>query len=316
VAEHRRRRPASAAPESHYAVTFTDTSHRPTAIGDPSPHAWPRRPAWLCVPAAEPDPRLAPVDADIGASRCVVFFADHGGAVRPLATASMRPRQACDIASEVLSDSGIGPRAGLSAGFEVLELGRHPGSPRITGSMLLPLGPGTADSRTGPAMTRHQLDLALSAGRHAAERARLGGAELLIAGARGAGSGHTTRLLGSLLSAHAGKLAGDAADTTAPPIGARSASVPTCRDAGIDDPYELLRRLGGFEHAALAGTALAAAQIGLPALPADAAARIAFALAAWLNPDSARWHRGDPRQNPRRPSSGSRFDGRIPCRLC
>jgi nicotinate-nucleotide--dimethylbenzimidazole phosphoribosyltransferase len=254
------------------------------------------------VPAAEPITCGAEPDTRTGACRCVVFIADHGSVATGCAGASRLPHRASDLAAEVLRSAGMAPDAARSAPFEVIELGRYRDTPPRGGSLLLPLGPGTADLRTGPAITRHQVDLALSAGRHAVERARLGGAERLIAAGRGIGTEQATGLLGRLLPMDANCIEDAAADPIAAPVPASYAVAAARHAALVDDPYELLRHIGGFEHAALTGLALAAAQLGLPALPADATARIGFVLAAKLNPDSARWHQlaraGNPRAHP------------------
>jgi len=176
------------------------------------------------------------------------------------------------------------------------------------------LAPGTADSRLKAAMNRHQLDVALSAGRHAIERARLAGFGLIWAQGAGAGAIMTNAVWERWLHGFEGglDLASDRAletgsDTRAGTCAPTStASATPCPDQGngdaaaaglilhrhaeaLRDPYEALRCLGGFEHAALVGSALAAAQLGVRWLALGTSARIALRLAMELNPSVAGW---------------------------
>jgi hypothetical protein len=112
-------------------------------------------------------------------------------------------------------------------------------------------GPGPLPSH---AADKHALDLALSAGRHAVERARLAGARRLVANAT-------------------------AAARQAPPT--RLATSPVCVYRGL--------ALLGPEIAVLAGICLSAAQIGLPVAPVGIAARVAARLAAGMNPSVRMW---------------------------
>jgi nicotinate-nucleotide--dimethylbenzimidazole phosphoribosyltransferase len=58
---------------------------------------------------------------------------------------------------------------------------------------------------------------------------------------------------------------------------------------GLADPLEAMRRLGGFEVAAIAGTYVACAQLGLPALVDGFIAGVAALCAARLSPAVADW---------------------------
>ncbi|HEY9148064.1 MAG TPA: nicotinate-nucleotide--dimethylbenzimidazole phosphoribosyltransferase, partial [Gammaproteobacteria bacterium] len=59
--------------------------------------------------------------------------------------------------------------------------------------------------------------------------------------------------------------------------------------AALGEPLELLRRLGGFEIAALCGAAIAAAQRGLPLLVDGYISSVAALLALRINPEIAPW---------------------------
>lgn len=143
-------------------------------------------------------------------------------------------------------------------------------------------------------MDTHQVDVALGAGRQAAERARLAGARLLVLAGAGAGMALATLVLarGLGLERSKGLAPGhgigrpgwiDAATAAAVEV----ALTRHARHAG--DVYEVLRRLGGLPHAALAGAAVAAAQMGLPVMASDATARLALTVAGRLNPLAAAW---------------------------
>lgn len=112
-------------------------------------------------------------------------------------------------------------------------------------------------------MDKHPLDLALSAGRHAAERAKLAGIGHLL--------GWAPRL--------------DArASSASPDPGRRVLSDDLCVD-----PYEHLRCAGHPEMAALVGLAIAGAQMGLSVHLPDPVGQVAARTALRLNPGIVAW---------------------------
>jgi nicotinate-nucleotide--dimethylbenzimidazole phosphoribosyltransferase len=162
-----------------------------------------------------------------------------------------------------------------------LDLGRHDAARVDPQAQRFDLGPGTRDSRLGPAMDAHQLDRALSAGRQAIERAKLEGVALILAhGEAGAGAQSTNRAWRHLLDG--GVVEHPDADAAL----IRERHAETLERA---DPYQALRCLGGFEHAALVGSALAAAQLGLAWRAVGTSAWIASLLALRLNPSARAW---------------------------
>jgi hypothetical protein len=235
----------------------------------------------------------------------------------------------------------------------LLDLGRHSGARIDPAAQRFDLGLGTFDSRLGAAMNPHQLDLALSAGRHAVERAKLDGVDLIQAQGAGAGAVITNQVWRQLLrrwsescitegsgsrlpckaelSEHRARSAGHteagdrrrncalasvadgnrrmlacgpslgccgygrrlhdqsalvvaAVEDPSGPRAVESEHILRRHAAELSEPYEALRRLGGFEHAALVGSALAAAQLGLRWLAAGESAEIAGLLALRINP--------------------------------
>ncbi|OGI43951.1 MAG: nicotinate-nucleotide--dimethylbenzimidazole phosphoribosyltransferase [Candidatus Muproteobacteria bacterium RBG_16_65_31] len=158
----------------------------------------------------------------------------------------------------------------LGATLEVLNLGTVVDPGPLDGVLRLNLGPGTANFAKEPAMTAEQLARALHAGRQTAERAQHGGAQLFIGGEMGIGNTTAAAAVAcALLDAPAESLAGPGTGLDAHGV-ARKAKV--IRDALVlhrahaGDPMEILRRLGGFEIAALAGSYLACAKMGVPVL--------------------------------------------------
>ena len=167
-------------------------------------------------------------------------------------------RAGLDAASPTrLGPALIEPDTGTAtAHIEILDMRGTGLSTAIVGRIRMPLGPTVRDRRGCPAMSVHQVDVALSAGRQAVERARLQQTALLVA--QTVGSDCRTLTLGQQLARH-------------------------------PSPYQTLRHHGGLEHAALTGAALAAAQLGLPLILAGPAARIAAGLAIAINAPAADW---------------------------
>lgn len=107
-------------------------------------------------------------------------------------------------------------------------------------------------------LDRHRLDVALSCGRHAAERGKLAGCQTLIC-------------------------LGVATSSESVPGGAHDSA------ATVQTAYDRLRRLGCFEIAALTGALIAGAQMGVQAYPSGSQARFAAVMALALNPGVRDW---------------------------
>jgi nicotinate-nucleotide--dimethylbenzimidazole phosphoribosyltransferase len=127
-----------------------------------------------------------------------------------------------------------------------------PGTPGQSGGIF-------DDPRDSATMDKHRLDVALSLGRHAAERAKLAGCDLLIVAA--VGKRETALTQADLI----------------------------WRTSVAHDPYEALRHLGSGEIAALVGAMIAGAQIGVPVLSRGAGARLAALVASCLHPNLGDW---------------------------
>ncbi|WP_323758972.1 nicotinate-nucleotide--dimethylbenzimidazole phosphoribosyltransferase, partial [Immundisolibacter sp.] len=182
----------------------------------------------------------------------------------------------------------------LGAHLEVVNLGTaaDPGPlPELIDAHIAPM---TADFTIAPAMTTAQLGAALTAGRDAVARARNAGAQLFIGGEMGIGNTTAAAALAcALLGDAPGQLAGPGTGLDATGVRHKAAVIAqalSLHAAHCDEPLEALRRLGGFEIAALAGAAIACAQGGLPLLVDGfivtaavlAACRIQPAVRDWL----------------------------------
>jgi nicotinate-nucleotide--dimethylbenzimidazole phosphoribosyltransferase len=202
--------------------------------------------------------------------RIVLFAADHGVAREGVSafpqsvTASMlRCFAEGGSAIHVLAQT-------LGAELEVLDLGTVGETGSIRGVSDARIGPGTANFVEAPAMSAEQLAQALQVGRAAAERARRARSQLLIGGEMGIGNTTAaTALASALLNETPEKLAGPGAGLDRAGVRHKIEIVrrglARHRD-GLASPVEVLRRLGGFEIAALVGAYIGCARIGLPVL--------------------------------------------------
>ena len=222
-----------------------------------------------------------------------VFAADHGVAAQGV---SAFPQA---VTGEMVRNFARGGAAisvlarTLGAELRVVQLGvvNDPGP--LPGVRRLALGPGTADFTRGPAMDGAQLAAALAAGREAVAEARAGGAWLFVGGEMGIGNTTAAAALAcALLDEDPARLAGPGTGLDPAGVRRKQAVIAAAlrRHAGhLAAPAEALRRLGGFEIAALAGAFVAAAQAGLPVLVDGFIAGAAALAAVRLNPAVADW---------------------------
>ncbi|SDU30305.1 nicotinate-nucleotide--dimethylbenzimidazole phosphoribosyltransferase [Geopseudomonas guangdongensis] len=180
----------------------------------------------------------------------------------------------------------------LQARLEVIDLGTVGGEP-LGGVHSYALGPGTANFTQGPAMSVAQCVAALDAGRASVERARQVCAGLYIGGEMGIGNTTAAAALGcALLDLPALALTGPGTGLDAAGLSHKQRVIDSAlllhQHAG-SEPFEVLRRLGGFEIAALAGAFVACAQHGLPVLVDGFITTVAALCAVRLNPACRPW---------------------------
>lgn len=181
----------------------------------------------------------------------------------------------------------------LGARLEVVDMGVA-GLPAACPDIInARIGAGTANFAHRAAMDAPQALAALHAGTEAAKRAGEFGADLFVGGEMGiANTTSATALACALLKIKPECLVG-------PGTGLDDAGVLHKREViekalalhagGLDDPHEILSRLGGFEIAALTGAYLQAAALGLPVLVDGFITSVAALLAVRLQPACRDW---------------------------
>ncbi len=181
----------------------------------------------------------------------------------------------------------------LGARLEVVNLGTVNDPGALPGVTTLRLGAGTENFTRAAAMSDEQCARAIHSGRHSAERAKLNGAQLYIGGEMGiANTTSAAALACALLHERPAHLAGPGTGVDANGVARKIDVIERAlalHAEHLRDPLQALRRVGGFEIAALAGAYLACAKMGVPAL-IDGFISSAAALAAErLCPGTARW---------------------------
>jgi nicotinate-nucleotide--dimethylbenzimidazole phosphoribosyltransferase len=222
-----------------------------------------------------------------------VFAGDHGVAQEGV---SAFPQE---VTAEMVKNFARGGAAisvlarQLKAQLEVINLGTVGDPGPLPGVLDLHLGPGTANFCQTAAMDTSQLGRALHAGRQAAERAKLAGAQLFIGGEMGIGNTTSaTALACSLLKLEPEQLAGPG--TGLDHSGVEHKIDVIRRALSVqgqlgDTPLEALRCLGGFEIAGLTGSYLACGHMGLPVLVDGFISSVAALVATRLNSGIAPW---------------------------
>lgn len=230
-----------------------------------------------------------------------VFAADHGVAEENV---SLFPQA---VTAEMVRNFARGGAAisvlakQLNADLEVINLGTVTVVEPLPGVRDQRIAAGTANLAKTPAMTQAQCREALQAGRSAALRAKHSGAHLFVGGEMGiANTTSASALACALLGESPQHLAGrgtglDAAGVSrkAEVIAAALAlhgPLPEMEGEGAHiGAQEVLRHLGGFEIAGLAGAYIAAAQLGLPVLVDGFISSVAALVAVRINPAVREW---------------------------
>ncbi|TWI14139.1 nicotinate-nucleotide--dimethylbenzimidazole phosphoribosyltransferase [Aerolutibacter ruishenii] len=239
-----------------------------------------------------------------------VFAGDHGVAAEGI---SAFPQA---VTGEMVRNFANGGAAisvlarELGATLDVVTLGTVNDPGEIAGVTRRIIAPATGNVCEGPAMTAAQLDAALAVGAASVAQAAATGAQLFIGGEMGIGNTTAaTALACALLDAGPDELAGAGTGLGSAGIAHKAAVVTRALalhrgpDVEVDADVvadtrinadavvarEYLRRLGGFEIAALTGAFVAAAQAGVPVL-VDGFITTAAALAAVrINPGVRPW---------------------------
>lgn len=186
----------------------------------------------------------------VARGRALVFAGNHGVVARGVSAfpAAVTAQMVANFAAGGAAINALAAAAGLALSVVALDLDRP-----------------TEDFTTGPAMTVDDCLAALDAG-----AAAIGDADLLVLGEMGIGN---TTAAAALAAASFG---GAGADWVGPGTGVDAAGVQRkaaivdmalAHHAGhLDQPFEILRRVGGREIVAIAGAIVAARHARIPVL--------------------------------------------------
>ncbi|WP_416361375.1 nicotinate-nucleotide--dimethylbenzimidazole phosphoribosyltransferase [Marinobacter sp.] len=201
--------------------------------------------------------------------RMVIFAGDHGvcdegvSAFPQAVTAQM-------IANFAHGGAAISVMAKeLSANLEVVNLGTVSEVPELPGVMNEVIAPSTANMATTCAMTREQVEAALTSGDNAAERAKAEGCRLFIGGDMGIGNTTSASAIACALLGHSPQqLVGPGTGLNAAGVSRKTAVVEQAlaRHGDSKDALTVLASLGGFELAGLVGAIMGSAARGIPVL--------------------------------------------------
>ena len=221
-----------------------------------------------------------------------VFAADHGVAAEGV---SAFPQA---VTGEMLRNFAGGGAAiavlarELGATLEVVSLGTVNDPGDVPGVRRRVIASSSANFCEGPAMTDAQLDAALMAGAASVADAIDAGTDVYIGGDLGIGNTTVASALAcALLGAEPDVLTGAGTGLNAEGIARKQHVIARAlaMHADADTARERLRRLGGFEIAALTGAFVAAAQHGLPVLVDGFITSVAALTAVALRPDTKPW---------------------------
>lgn len=222
-----------------------------------------------------------------------VFAADHGIAE---AGVSAYPQA---VTGEMVRNFANGGAAisvlarALGATLDVVHLGTVNDPGVLPGVRRAWIAPASTNFLHAPAMNEDQLARALQAGRDSVAAAAKAGAELWVGGEMGiANTTAATALACGLIDASPHELAGAGTGLDAAGIRHKAdvvAQAVAYHRAFLNDPLDALRRLGGFEIAALAGAYVAAAQSGITVLVDGFIASVAALAAVAIRPDCRTW---------------------------
>ncbi len=217
-----------------------------------------------------------------------VFAADHGVAARGV---SAFPQA---VTTEMVRNFANGGAAisvlarQLGARLSVVDLGTVGDAADLPGVENRRIAPATADFSEAEAMTSEQLADALTAGRDA-----VGEVALFVGGEMGIGNTTSaTALACALLERPAAELVGPGTGLDASGVERKRRIVEQALDLHRPDsgqPLEVLRRLGGFEIAALVGAYLCCGQRGIVALVDGFIASVAALVAVRHRPELLPW---------------------------
>ena len=222
-----------------------------------------------------------------------IFAADHGVAAEGV---SAFPQA---VTVEMVRNFARGGAAisvlakHLNATLEVINLGTVLPVEPLSKVRDERIAAGTANFAQGPAMTEAQLAAALQAGQAAALRAKQDGAHLFIGGEMGiANTTSASAIACALLQESPQLLAGPGTGLDSKGVAHKAVVIQRALElhrANLVQPLDVLRHVGGFEIAALAGAYLAAAQNGMVVLVDGFISTVAALTAVRIQPEVRNW---------------------------
>ncbi len=181
----------------------------------------------------------------------------------------------------------------LDAKLEVVNLGTAFDTGNLPGVLQCNIGKGTANFTKQPAMTEVQLVAAMQAGHDSAAHAANLGAQLYIGGDMGIANTTSAAALACALLKHTPQqLAGPGTGLDANGVQHKAEIIARAlklHGAHLSEPLEILRRLGGFEIAALTASYISCAQRGITVLVDGYITTAAALLAVRIQPAVANW---------------------------
>ena len=222
-----------------------------------------------------------------------IFAADHGVAAEGV---SAFPQA---VTVEMVRNFARGGAAisvlakHLNATLEVINLGTVLPVEPLSKVRDERIAAGTANFAQGTAMTETQLAAALQAGHAAALRAKQDGAHLFIGGEMGiANTTSASAIACALLRESPQLLAGPGTGLDSKGVAHKAVVIQRALElhrANLVQPLDVLRHVGGFEIAALAGAYLAAAQNGMAVLVDGFISTVAALTAVRIQPEVRNW---------------------------
>lgn len=222
-----------------------------------------------------------------------IFAGDHGVAMEGV---SAFPQS---VTSEMIRNFARGGGAinvlarALGASLEIINLGTVHDTQSLTDIQHHHLGPGTANFTHIPAMTWDQLNRALNVGFEVIERAQQNNKQLFIGGEMGIGNTTSASALACvLLNERPALLTGSGTGLDSDGISRKINVISealSLHSPLADSPLDALRRIGGFEIAALTGAYIRGAQSGFPILIDGFISTVAALTAEHIFPGCKNW---------------------------
>jgi nicotinate-nucleotide--dimethylbenzimidazole phosphoribosyltransferase len=225
--------------------------------------------------------------------RVVVFAGDHG-IVAEGVSAYPQEVTAQMVANFVSGGAAISVLARqIQASLEVVDVGVNAPTGQWPGVVQAKVAWGTAHFGHGPAMTEQACEAALQAGRDSVTRACQLGVDCLLPGEMGIGNtSSASAMAAALLQTAVQPLTGPGTGLAPGQVSRKAQVLQAALQTHapfLNDPWQVLQRLGGFELAALCGAFMAAAQAGLPVLVDGLMAGVSALVACRLQPQTRPW---------------------------